>query len=856
MIMSCNGVYCIARDIIRRNYQLLRSLLLILLFSLISIPEGSALESIEKGRVLFTYETGSEEIIARMAESAPGILAFLDEKGLGTNRRIHVILDSVLDKPDVVVHMIPHSEIRIPLRAPGVIEEGYTQKDPWTYFLFKGLCLHGIYSMRSKIPGAAHKAFGEIVSPNVISPQWLTDGTCALLFSFYSGTAANDPFFETIFSAYVPEDVAQVSNHPGKWPGHFTYRVYGRPFLSWLYTKYGWEKIHDFLEIHGSGIIPIEIDLKAKKAFGKTWMGLWDEFRADQSVEAGSDSGLLILGYNPEPFVYWNVSGIYPGMKRVRWRSRYGYVDADGKLWVSEYDGSGISKIAAYSAETTLDLDIYHVWDPGDGGIAVTRKGARPYLVFLDSTKGLFKEKANVQTMIPGPEGALQMSGPVLNDNGNIAVAANMGGNWDIWVYDTTWRRVTTADSIEMDPCWDTGGLVFSSNATGTFQIHRSDMTPLTTCRYAAVLPRNGTFLCLKNRGWEVSRYENKEAPALRLVDHISDSPLEEKTVPDAQPYSPWKSLAPNFIAPDIYAGISDFQVGLGTWCRDVTGDYSANAGFRYSFAFDYVSWRAQAQVKGVGVGLSRYPVSYDPENAVKTEESRNEIQVFFRPHAIPGIELSLHRLAYEPLEDFGQDDTDFWGALSLNRQFKYASTGLTAESYSGGRTSLFGNIRLIFGSEIYSSFLMQAGRSWGETTPGHGTYRVGGDIGEGYFTQRPTRLFALRGFTFNILEADKALTSSIEVYWPLVNIQRGYKTMPLFLHRLYLGTFIDAGVCSETITWDERLVGAGLELITSMEVAWGNFSSFRMGIAWPVDQPDYLDEEGPVFIIQLGRPL
>jgi len=257
-----------------------------------------------------------------------------------------------------------------------------------------------------------------------------------------------------------------------------------------------------------------------------------------------------------------------------------------------------------------------------------------------------------------------------------------------------------------------------------------------------------------------------------------------------------------------------------------------------------------------MGVGISRYPVSYDPENAIRTEESRDELRLYVRPRFLRWMELSLHRLKFEPLEDFGDHDTEFWGAIALNRRFKYASTVITAESYSGGRTSLFGNVRFLFGSEIYSTFLLQAGRSWGDTTPGHGTFRVGGNTGEGYFTQRPSRLFALRGFSANILEADKALTSGIEVYWPLINIQRGYKTLPLFFHRLYLGTFLDAGICSETITRGDRLVGAGVELITSMEVAWGNFSSFRMGIAWPIDQPDHLDEEGTVFIFQVGRPL
>jgi len=43
---------------------------------------------------------------------------------------------------------------------------------------------------------------------------------------------------------------------------------------------------------------------------------------------------------------------------------------------------------------------------------------------------------------------------------------------------------------------------------------------------------------------------------------------------------------------------------------------------------------------------------------------------------------------------------------------------------------------------------------------------------------------------------------------------------------------------------------------VTSFEVAWGNLSSFRMGVAWPVRQPGYLDEEGPLLVVQIGRPL
>ena len=82
-------------------------------------------------------------------------------------------------------NVIPHLEIRIPLRAPGVLEEGYTQADPWTYFMFKGLCLQGIYGLRSGVPGVLYKGFGAIVSPNVVLPPWVDGGICNLLYALY-----------------------------------------------------------------------------------------------------------------------------------------------------------------------------------------------------------------------------------------------------------------------------------------------------------------------------------------------------------------------------------------------------------------------------------------------------------------------------------------------------------------------------------------------------------------------------------------------------------------------------------------------------------------------------------------------
>ncbi len=118
---------------------------LVLLFSLGLTWSGCsnvfAMVTIETDGVLLNFPEGESVIAARLNQNLADILIFLQNKGLPVKRPLHIIVDENQDEPDVKVYVIPHLEIRIPLRAPGVLEEGYTQADPWTYFMFKGLCL-------------------------------------------------------------------------------------------------------------------------------------------------------------------------------------------------------------------------------------------------------------------------------------------------------------------------------------------------------------------------------------------------------------------------------------------------------------------------------------------------------------------------------------------------------------------------------------------------------------------------------------------------------------------------------------------------------------------------------------------
>jgi len=857
----------------------MRFLALCLCLLLVPSSRAASLVQVKIEGMSLYFTEGQESLAARLAEELPAILEHLADNGLEVAPPVHIVVDDRWDAPEEKVHIIPHKEIRIPLRAPGVLEDGYTDSDPWGYFLFKGLCLQGVFGIRSGIPAALRKGFGNIVSPNAILPPWVEDGICSLQYSLFKKTAIQGPFEAAIFETVPIPDVDVVSHRPQVWPGYYAYRIYGRPFIYWLYENYGWETIHEFLVVHGGGVIPFEIDLKATEVFGKSGGELWSEFQQSRPEKSGDTAGLLVVGYWGDPFVYWNNAGIFPGKVQIRQRSRYGYVDSEGTVWLSELGNT--YRIRKYAATGATLSDLTSVWDPGPGRVAVTRDERGLWVAIfpddgIDSFGGASEVDWDKVRLIPAPEGVIQLSGPVRSAEGKVAVSANKNGNWDIWVFDGTWRRLTRSPSVEMDPWWEGETLVWASNATGKFQIHQADQSPITSAPHGAVLPRNGKYLNLTPGGWTLRDYETPAQSFAGLQYPDGTDPPDASTTSSLspEPYNPFESLWPNYIRPDIFAAVTDLQLGIATEGRDVTGRYRFDAAGRYSFDTDYLALRAGFEVDGIGTLYRRYPLSYETALGDKVDEGRNEISLYWRVldrksvkdidllestegfDLAGGIELSLNWREFSPLENTGSSGDETWAALGFAKSAGIFRTWANVELYSQNRQSVFGGIRAIGGDEILTSLHFVAGKSWGKRTNGHTTFRVGGALTEGYFTQRPSRLFPIRGFDSNVLESQTAAGVGVEVFWPLANLQKGYKTLPVFLHRVRLGTFVDAGFATEDLSSDDVLVGVGFELVTSLEIAWSTFSALRIGVAWPVAQPAFLNASGPVFLFQLGKPL
>ncbi|MGD8702574.1 MAG: hypothetical protein PVH26_09055, partial [Desulfosarcina sp.] len=650
--------------------------------------------------------------------------------------------------------------------------------------------------------------------------------------------------------------------------------------------EYGWSTILEFLKVHGKGLIPIEIDLKARAVFGKTVAALWRDFQEPYGQQTLSPPGILARGYWAEPFVYWNRAGVFPGKLKIRNRGRYGIVDPDGTVWISEFNNG--TRLYGYSGSRIFATKRNHIWDPGPGGVAVGRFGRRPHLVVLpdDGRQGfgqIDSASADALTIIKAPPGVIALSGPVRNERGAIAVSANRGGNWDIWVYDDAWRQLTRTPSIELDPWWEDDSLVYASNLTGRFQIHAANREPITAVDSMALLPRQGKFLNLSTNGWRLGNYKISRITFAPPVYLPMAPPPHASAVPElnAHPYSPLTSIWPNYIRPDLFANISDLQIGLATQSHDVSGVYRLDAGLRYSFDTDYFALRAGAQAKSLGTQFTRYPLSYTTDIGQTIDESRHEARLFWRPLELvrpesdnllrasagldrfEGLELSLNWRNWEPLNTRVPDpsaDTqgdEAWLGIGLTKRTDFLNLWGSLELFTQDRQSLTLGGRLLYGEQILTSLHLLYGQAWGDTPDlGHTTFRIGGNVSEGYFTRLPPKLFPIRGFSSNVIEAPKAAAGGIEVFWPLANLQMGYASLPLFLHRLRLGTFVDAGIAGDEYNADDWLIGAGFEFVISAEIAWGSFSAFRLGVAWPLVYPDYVQDDGAKFVIQLGRPL
>jgi hypothetical protein len=298
------------------------------------------------------------------------------------------------------------------------------------------------------------------------------------------------------------------------------------------------------------------------------------------------------------------------------------------------------------------------------------------------------------------------------------------------------------------------------------------------------------------------------------------------------------------------------FQLGISTKGLDVSKSYAWDAGVRYSADEGDTSWRLGYKAKEFSTRATRYPFSYGTLRKTGVNETRLDVKLAWSPINLKSLAVSGNWRRYEPEGPDQPTQELWWGNILWNDAMGPLRSLANLDLFNDDSQSMYGELQYSTGNRLNTIIHLRAGKTWGRLNPGHNSFRIGGSAGEGFFTQRATRLFPLRGFDSDILDASQAASASLDLVVPLLKLQTGYKTLPLFLHNMNLGGFVDTGFAAEHVDADEILVSAGLELITGMELAWDIMSRFSIGLAWPIKQPDDLNQSGPVLLIQIGRPL
>lgn len=138
------------------------------------------------------------------------------------------------------------------------------------------------------------------------------------------------------------------------------------------------------------------------------------------------------------------------------------------------------------------------------------------------------------------------------------------------------------------------------------------------------------------------------------------------------------------------------------------------------------------------------------------------------------------------------------------------------------------------------------AGATIGTVIPQR-TFRIGGPYGDSPFVSLPDRYYGLRGYPTSSMRGDHVYVGSVEYRFPLLLVERGILTAPLWLRSVSAVVFAEAGQVFDTATyagyggrpegftafWGNTRPSVGAELVGDIVLGWGGVFTGRVGYAY-----------------------
>jgi WD40 repeat protein len=448
--------------------------------------------------------------------------------------------------------------------------------------------------------------------------------------------------------------------------------------------------------------------------------------------------------------------------------------------------------------------------------------------------------------------------------------------------------------------------LLFTSARTGFYNLFALDLVERTLFRVTnvfggafdpAVSPK-GTHLAFANYGtegfdihltafdpgsWKPAPYlalEDKGFAPCKLGREIGDKAEDAKEEYKETDYSPWRTIWPRYWIPSV--GIVDGHLSLGgtTTGHDVLAHHLYTLAAEYAARNDFTSFAAgytNAILRpNFSVGVSRHGIFYGPALVEADGGTKDYWEERFTGYlAVTYPITSAHRFLLEylaedrsPLTEIPEDgrlviEQGLFAGLRAGWFFDNSDFYRESISPSGGGSAniTYTAFSEIFGADfevrtLLGTYAKYFGMPYGahviaaRATAGYAegetlylkAFRLGGFQNDQILARASENRVFLRGFDRSSLRGQRVAAGSLEYRMPLLNVERGISTWPIFLEDISLYAISDAGTAWEGMfdeEEDEILVSSGGELHTRFLIAYYYLVQLRFAGAYGFFEPE-----------------
>jgi Tol biopolymer transport system component len=607
-----------------------------------------------------TYHDPLGDLAQRVATAAEHAHRVLSASlGFESSQRTLVLLTDDADGANGFADVIPRNEIRLFAAAPDDLSS-IGDYDDWLATLVVHEHTHIVHlDQIGGLSAVINALLGKTTSPNTVQPRWFIEGLAVHMESTHTSagrvrsTRSDMTLRMDVLEDRVPS-IDQLSNDPVRWPHGDLRYLYGGRFVAFIAERYGDAALSQMGKQYGEQWMPYGLNRIAKRATGRTFIELYDDFIGDLRARYAAQHAAVIA------------EGAVEGHSLTPHRdlSRAPRFLRDGRVVFYAGDGREPGALRTVNGDTLVRTTSEAVVAPHPDGQHLLYSQAAPFrdlygfhdLFSLDLRSGqstrlthgmrarepdvspdgrdvvFVTQRAGTSTLeiaalddIEGSRRVLmpsraydQVFTPRFSPDGKLVTASiwRAGGYRDIVIVDraTALVRLLTHDRAQdSGPTWSPDGtrVYFSSDRTGIANVYAFDLSTGTLLQitnviggaYQPIVSADGTqlvYVGYASTGYGLRALDLRTTTPRTAAPHLDRRPapaqLADGTPLPAKPYSPWSTLPPSNYRLEIQEGALGTQLGLSVGGHDI-------AGF-HSYAL-HAAVSAEAEVPSLSAGYS-----------------------------------------------------------------------------------------------------------------------------------------------------------------------------------------------------------------------------------------------------------